>query len=195
MTKMLSTKNIFNGILITLFLVLIFVPSAKALVLEGLMKIGFFSPVTNTVRTEGQDARDLSGIRFTDVKGKTVDLGDLKGKVIFLNFWATWCPPCLAEMPAVNKLYEKFGNDKDVVFILADADGDLKKSQHFMDRKGYALPVYSISSEIPDILFQGSLPTTVIFDKQGRISYNESGAANYNDQKFIAFINRLKTTN
>ena len=193
MRKILNGKNIFNTVLIVLFIAIIFVPSAKAMVLQGLMKVGFFSPDTSS--TDALPVKDLAGIRFRDVKGKVIDLGDLKGKVIFLNFWATWCPPCIAEMPGVNKLYEKFKNDPNVVFILADADGDLKKSQHFMDRKGYALPVYSISSEIPDILFQGSLPTTVVFDKQGRISYNESGAANYSDQKFIAFINRLKTTN
>jgi thiol-disulfide isomerase/thioredoxin len=194
MTKMLNAKNIFNSILILLFLALVFVPSAKALVLEGLMKIGFFSPDTNAVKVQ-MDKRDLSGIRFKDVKGKTVDLGELRGRVVFLNFWATWCPPCLAEMPAVNRLYEKFRNDEGVVFILVDADGDLKKSQGFMDRKKYGLPVYMVDSEIPDQLFQGSLPTTVVFDKQGRISYHESGAENYSDRKFIAFINRLKTMN
>jgi len=192
--RRLSIKNIFNIILIFIFLGLVFIPSAKALVIEGLMKIGFFSPNT-TLKKDTAFVQDLSGIQFKDVKGNIVDLGDLRGKVVFLNFWATWCPPCLAEMPTVNKLYEKFRNDKDVVFILVDADGDLTKSQKFMDRRKYNLPVYAICSQIPDLLFKGSLPTTVVFDKQGRVSYNESGAANYGDIKFIEFINRLKTTN
>lgn len=195
MKKILNAKNIFNGILILLFLALIFVPSAKALVLEGLMKAGFFNPDKEDFKTADSAVTDLSSIQFKDIQGKTIDLGDLKGKVIFLNFWATWCPPCLAEMPAVNKLYENFKNDAGVVFILADADGDLKKSQQFMDRKKYGLPVYAVSTAVPDLIFQGSLPTTLVFDKEGRISYKESGAANYADPKFIAFINKLKTMN
>lgn len=193
MRKILNVKNIFNTVLLALFLAIIFVPSAKAMVLEGLMKAGFFSP--DTAAPSSQPLKDLTGIRFKDVSGKIVDLGDLKGKVIFLNFWATWCPPCIAEMPGVNKLHEKFKNDSDVVFILADADGDLAKSQKFMARKKFGLPVYAVASEVPEVLFQGSLPTTIVFDKQGRIMYNESGAANYGNQKFIAFIDRLKTTN
>jgi len=192
--RRLSIKNIFNIILIFIFLGLVFIPSAKALVIEGLMKIGFFSPNT-TLKKDPAFVQDLSGIKFKDVKGNTVDLGDLRGKVVFLNFWATWCPPCLAEMPTINKLYGKFGNDKDIVFILVDADGNLTKSQKFMDRRKYNLPVYAIASQIPELLFKGSLPTTVVFDKQGRVSYNESGAANYGGTKFIEFIKRLKTTN
>jgi thiol-disulfide isomerase/thioredoxin len=193
MRKILNVKNIFNTALIVLFMAMIFVPSAKAMVLQGLMKVGFFSPDTSS--TDVLPVKDLAGIRFRDVKGKVIDLGDLKGKVIFLNFWATWCPPCIAEMPGVNKLYEKFRHDNDVVFILADADGDLLKSQKFMDRKKFGLPVYAVAAEIPEVLFQGSLPTTIVFDKKGRIMYNEAGAANYGNQKFIEFIHRLKTTN
>ena len=193
--KMLSRKNIFNAIFIILILVLAFVPPAKALVLEGLMTIGFFKPDTDAKQGADGSAVNLSGIRFKDTKGKIVDLGNLKGKVIFLNFWATWCPPCLAEMPGVNKLYEKFKDDDSVVFILADADGNLVKSQKFMDKKHYQLPVYAVDSEIPDVLFKGALPTTIVFDKMGRITYNESGAANYGDVNFIKFINRLKTMN
>ena len=191
---MFNKKNIINVVLIVLFLALIFVPSAKALMLEGLMKMGFMAPETSAVNDSNNTPRDLSGIRFTDGKGNTVDLGNLKGKVVFLNFWATWCPPCIAEMPAINKLHEKFKNDESVVFILVDADGDLKKSQVFMDRKKFGLPVYAVASEIPEQLFKGSLPTTVVFDKSGRVAYNEIGAADYSNQKFIAFIDKLKTT-
>lgn len=194
MKKIINPKNILNILLVTVFLVLMFVPPAKALVLQGLMKIGFFKPDTSSVHATAQ-ADNLAGIRFKGLNGELVDLGDLRGKVVFLNFWATWCPPCLAEMPAISKLQEKFKNDKQVVFLLVDADGNLPKSQKFMDKKGYQLPVYAVASEIPDMLFKGALPTTVVFDKEGRISYHESGAADYADAKFIAFINQLKTMN
>eukprot|EP00744_Colponema_vietnamica_P034011 GILI01056897.1.p1 GENE.GILI01056897.1~~GILI01056897.1.p1 ORF type:complete len:268 (+),score=1.53 GILI01056897.1:80-805(+) len=126
------------------------------------------------------------------VEGRIVDLGELNGKVVFLNFWATWCPPCLAEMPSVNKLYEQYKTDAEVVFLLEDADNDFTKAQAYMDRKSYQLPVYNAITAVPETIFKGSLPTTIVFDKMGRISFKGEGAANYNSPKFIAFIQQLK---
>ncbi len=102
-------KNLLNGLFIILLLVIVLVPDAKAFLIKGLMEIGFFKARVETPVASGMN---LSGIRFKDAKGNQVDLGDLKGKVIFLNFWATWCPPCRAEMPSVNKLYKQFKADK-----------------------------------------------------------------------------------
>lgn len=187
---MLTKKNIANALFIGLFLIILFVPSAKALVMQGLMEIGLFKPSITSQKTSPYT--DLSAIKFKDANNNVISLADLEGKIVFLNFWATWCPPCLAEMPSVNKLYQQFGGDKDVVFLLIDADSDFKKSQGYMDRKKYNLPVYTFASELPKQIFSGSLPTTLVFDKKGRISYNGIGAANYAHPKFIAFIHALK---
>jgi thiol-disulfide isomerase/thioredoxin len=190
MVKKLFSKNgIINVLFVTALLLLIFVPSAKGLLMQGLMTIGLFKPDTTEVKANSTPA--LSGIKFKDVKGNVVDLGDLKGKVVFLNFWATWCPPCLAEMPSVNKLYERYKNHPDVVFLLVDADSDFIKSQKYMDKKNYTMPLFEVASNIPESIFKGSLPTTVVFDKQGRLSYHGEGAANYADQKFIDFMEKL----
>jgi Thiol-disulfide isomerase and thioredoxins len=191
MREMMTKKNLINAVFIALFLIILFVPSAKAFLMQGLMEIGLFKPKTEPIAV-GTPPVDLSGIKFEDKSGKTVDLGSLKGKVIFINFWATWCPPCLAEMPSINKLYEQYKSDKDVVFIMVDADSNLAKAQKYMDSRSYGMPVYSVASNIPENLFKGALPTTIVFDKQGRISYNESGAANYASSKFIEFIEQLK---
>lgn len=195
--RIFNKKNIWNAVFAGLLLVLIFVPEAKALMMQGLMKVGLFSPsekALNQTESTSLGARP-EDILFKDASGKVVDLASLKGKVVFLNFWATWCPPCLAEMPAVNKLYTQFKDDKEVVFILVDADSDFQKAQQYMDRKGYGMPVYVAASGIPDVIFKGALPTTVVFDKKGRISYQESGAANYASEKFIDFIKKLKASN
>jgi len=184
------TKKLLLNILFFAFLaVIVFVPSAKALMLQGLMEIGLFKPSLSEKPTA---TTDLTGIKFKTAQGKIVDLGELKGKVVFLNFWATWCPPCLAEMPSVNKLYEQYKTDDEVVFLLVDADNDFTKAQAYMDRKSYQLPVYNAITAVPEIIFKGSLPTTIVFDKMGRISFKGEGAANYNSPKFIAFIQQLK---
>lgn len=156
------------------------------------MGIGFYTP---KIEMPNNASTTLSGIQFKDIKGKLVDLGDLKGKVIFLNFWATWCPPCRAEMPSINKLYTQFKDDKNIIFIFADADGDFAKSGKFMTSRKYEMPVYKIASNIPEQIFKGALPTTVIFDKLGRLSFKHEGVANYADKKIVDFLNKLKSTN
>lgn len=188
--KMLTKKNITNGLLIALFLFVFLVPSAKAFLIQGLMEIGLFKP--NSIEKKIALSQDLAEIKFKDIKGNVVSLADLKGKVVFINFWATWCPPCLAEMPSVNKLYQQFENDASVVFIMVDADNNFSKAQSYMDRKKYKLPVYAAASNMPDVIFKGSLPTTIVFDKKGRLSYHDEGAANYSNPKFITFIKQLK---
>lgn len=189
MEKQKLKKYIINGVFIVLLGVLLFVPSAKALLIQGLMKIGLFSP--NVEQVEKNTVTSYE-VKFQKPDGELVALNDLKGKVVFLNFWATWCPPCLAEMPSIQKLYEKYQKSDDVVFVMIDADSDLKKSAAFMQKNNYGMPLYQMASNIPDVLFGGSLPTTVVFDKQGRISFNHVGTANYNSQKFIDFIEKLR---
>ena len=187
---MLTKKNIANALFVLLILIIFLVPSAKALVMQGLMEIGLFKPSIESQKSSPKS--DLSAIKFKDARNNVLSLGDLEGKIVFLNFWATWCPPCLAEMPSVHKLYQQFGGDKEVVFLLIDADGNFAKAQAYMDRKQYKMPVYTFASSIPKEIFNGSLPTTLVFDKKGRISYNGVGATNYASPKFIAFIQDLK---
>jgi thiol-disulfide isomerase/thioredoxin len=179
---------IVNTVLVLLLLAVVFIPTSKAILIQGLMEIGLFKP--NTTHKKTEVVRDLSTIKFKDAKGKIISLADFKGKVVFLNFWATWCPPCLAEMPSVNRFYEQF-KDKDVIFIMVDADSDFVKAQAYMDRKQYKLPVYAVASDLPKNIFKGTLPTTIVFDRQGRISFQGEGAANYSSKKFVGFIEEL----
>lgn len=190
MKAMLTKKNILNASFIVLLLVIVFVPAAKSFMLQGLMKIGFLKP--NITQNQKTISTDLAMIKFKDAEGSEINLADLRGKIVFINFWATWCPPCLAEMPSVNSLHQKFMDDKDVVFIMVDADGNFEKSQTYMNKRQYKMPVYHMASSIPENLFKGSLPTTIVFDKKGRIAFHEEGAANYGSQKFIDFIVKLK---
>lgn len=182
-------KYISNGIFILIVGLIIFVPSAKALVIQGLMTIGLFNPDVKTQQFETNSSLEL---KFKDQKGEVVTLADLKGKVVFLNFWATWCPPCLAEMPSINKLYELHKNNSDVVFIMLDADQNFAKAHDYMTRRSYTMPVYQMASSVPEQIFAGSLPTTVVFDKQGRLSFRHEGAANYNSKKFVEFMEKLR---
>ncbi|MNK13347.1 Thiol-disulfide oxidoreductase ResA [compost metagenome] len=191
MEKKNIKKYISNGIFILVLALFVFVPSAKALLLQGLMQVGLFNPDVKTEKNLSNPAPDL---KFKDQTGKVVTLNELKGKIVFLNFWATWCPPCLAEMPSINKLYEKHKDNKDVVFILLDADSNFEKANGYMNARKYTMPVYQMASNVPEQIFAGSLPTTIVFDKQGRLSFKHEGAANYNSNKFVEFIEKLRTS-
>lgn len=187
--KVFTVKNVLNTLFIALMLVLLLVTDARAFLLRGLMTVGLFKPSLEA--PAATPPMDRAAIAFKDASGKSVSLQELDGKVVFINFWATWCPPCIAEMPSMNKLYAQFKDDERVVFIFVDADSRLDKAQAFLKKKKYDLPVYQLVTNIPETLFSGSLPTTVVLDKQGVIRYKGVGAGNYADPKFIQLMEKL----
>ena len=85
-------------------------------------------------------------------------------------------------------------DDKKVLCLMVDADSNFEKSLGYMNARKYNMPVYHMASSVPEQIFAGSLPTTVVFDKQGRLSFKHEGAANYNSKKFADFIEKLKTS-
>jgi len=192
--KWFTFSNISTALLAIFMLVMLFSPDFKGLVIQGLMKVGLFQPdipenlKENSVPIQQAPSKQVS---FTDVKGKTINLSDQKGKVVFMNFWATWCPPCIAEMPSINGLYLKYKDNKNVIFIMVDVDGKIEASTAFMQKRKFNLPVYIPASEIPQDYFSGSMPTTVILDKQGNIAFHHTGGADYENPKVSAFIDKL----
>ncbi|RFZ83472.1 TlpA family protein disulfide reductase [Mucilaginibacter terrenus] len=186
--RWLSKGNIWNAVLIIALLVLVFVPAAKALLIRGLMGVGLFNPDVNTA--ENTKAPAAPEMIFIDRNDKAISLSQLRGKVVVLNFWATWCPPCLAEMPSLNGLQQQFKGNNNVSFVMVDADGELPKSAKFMADKGYQLFVYRMD-DMPGTVFAGSLPTTVVINKQGKIVFRHEGTANYNSDDMVDFIKKL----
>lgn len=192
--KWFTFSNISTAVLVLFMLAMFISPDMKGLVMQGLMKVGLFQPdiPENLQRssTPVQQQR-MQQVYFTDERGRTIGLSDQKGKVVFLNFWATWCPPCIAEMPSINRLYLKYKDNKNVVFIMVDVDGKIDASAAFMKKRKLGLPVYISASEIPQEYFSGSMPTTVILDKSGNIAFHHSGGADYGNPKVTAFIDLL----
>ncbi|MEO8886914.1 MAG: TlpA disulfide reductase family protein [Mucilaginibacter sp.] len=185
--KILTVTNILNGVFMIAVVILLISASAKALLIKGLMEIGFFQPHITSEKVV-QQSPDLV---FVNEKGQSQSLFSLKGKVIVINFWATWCPPCIAEMPSVNQLYIQLKTDPDIVIIPVDADNNFSKSVPFMVKNQFVLPVYNTTSQIPDDLFAGTLPTTVIIDKSGKMVFRHEGVTDYTNKKFIKYLTDL----
>lgn len=192
--KYFTFSNISNLVLFVLLAIFVVSADAKGFVMEGLMKIGLFQPdipqseSTLPIITPAAVVQDAV---FLDNNGQPIKLSDQKGKVVFINFWAAWCPPCIAEMPTIDQLHAKYKNNKDVLFLMVDVDGKMVESTAFMNKKGFDLPVHIPGSGLPKELFAGSMPTTVMLDKLGNIVFHHVGGADYGNPEITDFINKL----
>lgn len=113
--------------------------------------------------------------------GETFTLSDKKGQVILLNFWATWCSNCVKEMPAIEKLYEEYGNQ--VVIIGVNVGEDKSTVDAFIDTKNYTLPIaYDTESNISNLYPSAGIPYTVIIGKDGLVTETFLGAKDADSQ-------------
>lgn len=125
---------------------------------------------------------------LVSVEGNPLNFSQSEGKVVFVNLWATWCPPCVAEMPSLQKLYDRYGDRMDFYFISSETS---EKLENFLQKKRYNFPVYIESKSLPKILQTRSIPTTYLISKEGKIVMNETKAANWNSEKAHAIVEAL----
>ena len=105
-------------------------------------------------------------------------VGEHKGAVVVVNFWASWCGPCRREFPVLEQLRESF--DKDQVYILGvSLDFDPDMFSEFAQRQGFGYPVYLAREQLMDELHIEAIPKTLIFDKRGRLATNHDGPASF----------------
>lgn len=123
-------------------------------------------------------------------KGETVSLADYKGKVIFINLWATWCPPCIAEMPSINAMYNDIDLDK-VEVLMVSFDKSFSKAIDYKKRSSFDFDVYELDGPIPAMYNTRSIPTTYIIDAEGNLAFKHTGTADYNRQDFKEFLKTL----
>ncbi len=156
--------------------------------IQGLiLKTGIMQPSIDHDETVAADYNFV----LVDRDGNRKDFKEYEGKVVFVNFWATWCPPCVAEMPDIHDLYEEI-NSEDIEFVLISLDDDFQKAKRFVDRKEFDFPIYQLASPLPSVYESSAIPTTYVISPQGEIVVSKSGMAKYNTDKFKNFLQRLK---
>jgi thiol-disulfide isomerase/thioredoxin len=129
-----------------------------------------------------------------DLDGKKFPFEKYKGKVVFLNLWATWCGPCRAEMAGIQKLYAGIGSDSiSFVMLSIDRDKDKEKVVKYVRDKEFTFPVFLPSGYLSEQLNVPSIPTTFIIGKNGEIVAKEVGTTNFNTPKFKKFLQKLVT--
>lgn len=121
----------------------------------------------------------LIDANLTGLDGKNIKLSDYKGKVILLNLWATWCPPCRAEMPSMEQLYKAY-KDKDFVIVAVSVGEEKKTVTDFLAETPYSFPIYlDLQNEISANYSTGSIPTTYLIDKKGILAARFIGGRNW----------------
>ena len=184
--------NIGNLFFILFMSILLFNNDARAYLIRGLMFTGLFNAEASVEPEQSAASKIVPATMiFRSEDGEIINTSERNGKVYFINFWATWCPPCRAEMPSINKLASKIKNKDKVEFVMVDVDAKVKTSVAYMRKHAFNLKVYTTESGIPENIFGGNLPTTAIIGPDGTLVYHHTGMANYNNQKMIDFLNTL----
>ncbi|MEM8522016.1 TlpA disulfide reductase family protein [Flavobacterium sp. PL12] len=174
-----SKNKIFKNIAFLVFIALFLFTPLGTFVKVQLNRLIVFAPKT----IEVQDQKVLSTYQWqlVNATGKNVSLEEFKGKIIFINFWATWCPPCIAEMPSLQKLYNDYQNK--VVFLFVTTD-PFEKANKFLDKEKLSLPIFQPLSNPPLEMESSTIPATYVIDKEGNIIVAKIGTADWNSDSF-----------
>lgn len=124
-----------------------------------------------------------------DLADERLSFTGFRDKVVVLNFWATWCAPCVAEMPSLERLQEST-KDLDVVFACVTREAkDVVES--FLAKREIGLPIYLLDGDVPDVFKGRAIPATFILDRSGMIALRHFGAAAWDNEKVVAFVRGL----
>ncbi|MBX0291637.1 TlpA family protein disulfide reductase [Hymenobacter sp. HSC-4F20] len=161
---------------------------------QGLLATGLWRPTLPPApaQTPVQATRTSypHNLSLLTLDGKPANLRDLQGKVVLVNLWASWCPPCMAEMPGLQKLYHQVDKRK-VAFVMISLDQNPDKARRVVARKGYTFPVYFPAAPLPPAFDSESIPTTLIVGPNGQIAARHEGMADYDTPEFKAALEKL----
>lgn len=134
---------------------------------------------------------DSNVLQFSDLENNIFTLQNFKGKNLFINYWATWCNPCLAEMPYMAKLYENYKDEEDIIFLYLSREKlEVIKNYIPKDESLQQLPIYKIITD-DEFFATSGIPTTFIVNSDGEVIVKDLGSAFWNDESVFKFIDNL----
>ena len=136
------------------------------------------------------EARDFELMNMDEEK---VKLTDYRGKVVLINFWATWCPPCVREMPSMERLNKKIANEDFKVLAInqmEDSDQVFAFTGQFEDEPSFEI-LFDITSKVSQSYIVRGLPTTYLIDKKGHVRYSAVGGREFDHPEIVEVIKKL----
>jgi len=189
--KIWLRKNWGTALMLLFFLLLLVSPDFKAWVMRQIISTGIMNAKVEKKETIPSSKTPAENFMVMDNTGNTINTSDLKGKVVFMNFWASWCPPCRAEFPSIQKFYERYKDNPGVIFLTVNLDEDPGLGEAYLKKEQFTVPFLVPAGNIPSAYFSGSLPTTVVLDKNGGIRLQHAGMADYSKASFYKEIDAL----
>lgn len=159
---------------------LFFIPQTRQPIQVFIHKgLALFSP--STIDEEKQVTLKSYDWKLKSTDGTLFNFEEVKGKVVLVNLWATWCPPCIAEMPSLQKLYDGY-QDKIVFVFVSNEEPQVISA--FLKENRYTFKVHNSISYAPEAFNVMSIPRTFLIDRYGAIVVDKTGAANWNSDAF-----------
>jgi thiol-disulfide isomerase/thioredoxin len=171
-------KRIFkSGIILLLILVaLVLIPQTRRTIKQAIntVRVILFLPPINSVNV-GDELTPFT-YQLTNLEGDLNPIGIGKGRVTFISYWATWCPPCIVELPSIQELYNDYGDKIDFVLITEEKPEVVDR---FLKKKQLTLPVVFPNMETPESLLERSIPTNYLIDQTGKVIMKEKGEGDW----------------
>lgn len=140
-----------------------------------------------------QELTTAPDFTLQDAAGKSYTMSQLRGKVVVLNFWATWCPPCRAEMPSMDRLNKKMAGNKDFIMLAVNIeDSGPQKIAPFLEKHPHSFTVlYDTTAKVQNLYQVYRFPETFLIRKDGTIAERVLGAIEWDDQRVIDYIENM----
>lgn len=135
------------------------------------------------------DQRSLPEFKMLNAQKQPVYLSKYKGKKVFVNLWATWCGPCRAEIPSIEKLAAKLDPNK-VAFVMIGLDDEFEKPFAYANRNHIKLPVFYPAENLPAVFNTDAIPATFIFNEKGELIHKQIGSVDYNTKEYVTMLSR-----
>ncbi|AWM31724.1 TlpA family protein disulfide reductase [Hymenobacter nivis] len=158
---------------------------------RGLLATGLWRPTLPAARPARAGApRQLPDAPLYTLDGRPTNLRRFAGKVVVMNLWASWCPPCRAEMPALQHLYSQVDTTR-VAFVMVSLDEKPDRARRVVEQAGYTFPVFFPAAPLPKVFDTKSIPTTFVLGPDGTVAVRREGMADYDTAEFRAYLQQL----
>lgn len=184
-----NTKiKIAGDIFFYLLIILLLIPYTRREIVSTVKRVTLMKPSIKEASALAVLNESDYALQFENQEGAMLSLNDFKGEVLFVNFWATWCPPCRAEMPSIQRLYDEYGGKIGFLIITGEETEPVMK---YIQSNNFTFPVLYQRSNLPSSFKVSGIPHTYVINRQGEILMSKTGAARWDAPEFKEFLNKL----